>query len=128
MGQDWLLAMSIQDAPRRPGRVPAEAHAKRHLSRVVDEYLHVGIAAPYREQEAIGIRADRSVLLCRPRCCLVDRLKAVAYGVEVVALQLAQVIAHTKPGYGMLFQVCNQELDDIRIPTIAWHGDRIAAK
>ena len=102
MGQDWLLAMSIQDVPRRPGRVPAEAHAKRHLSRVVDEYLHVGIAAPRREQEAIAIRADRSVLLCRPRCCLVDRLKAVAYGVEVVALQLAQVIAHTKPGYGKL--------------------------
>ena len=42
------------------------------------------------------------MLLCRPRCCLVDRLKAVAYGVEVVALQLAQVTAHTKPGYGML--------------------------
>lgn len=109
MGQDWLLAMSIQDVPRRPGRVPAEAHAKRHLSRVVDEYLHVGIAAPRREQEAIGIRADRSVLLCRPRCCLVDRLKAVAYGVEVVALQLAQVIAHTKPGYGNLCAV------DIRV-------------
>ena len=102
MGQDWLLAISFQDVPRRPGRVPAEAHAKRHLSRVVDEYLHVGIAAPRREQEAIGIRADRSVLLCRPRFCLVDRLKAAAYGVEVVALQLAQVIAHTKPGYGML--------------------------
>lgn len=33
---------------------------------------------------------------------MVDRLKTVAYGVEVVALQLAQVIAHTKPGYGML--------------------------
>ena len=42
------------------------------------------------------------MLLCRPRCCLVDRLKAVAYGVEVVALQLAQVTAHTKPGYGKL--------------------------
>ena len=102
MGQDWLLAMSIQDVPCRPGRVPAEAHTKRHLPRVVDEYLHVGIAAPRREQEAIGIRADRSVLPCRPRFCLVDRLKAVAYGVEVVALQLAQVIAHTKQGYGKL--------------------------
>ena len=102
MGQDWLLAMSIQDVPCRPGRVPAEAHAKRHLPRVVDEYLHVGIAAPRREQEAISIRADRSVLTCRPRCCLVDRLKAAAYGVEVVALQPTQVIAHTKLGYGML--------------------------
>ena len=104
MGQDWLLAMSIQDVPRRPGRVSAEAHAKGYFARVVDEYLHVGIAAPRREQEAIGIRADRSVLLCRPRFCLVDRLKAAAYGVEVVALQLAQVIAHTKPGYGMLLR------------------------
>ena len=107
MGQDWLLAMSIQDVPCRPGRVPAEAHTKRHLPRVVDEYLHVGIAAPRREQEAIGIRADRSVLLCRPRFCLVDRLKAAAYGVEVVALQPTQVIAHTKPGYGITYTTCN---------------------
>lgn len=98
MGQDWLLAMSIQDVPRRPGRVPAEAHAKGYFARVVDEYLQIGITTPRREQEAISIHADRSVLTCRPRCCLVDRLKAVAYGVEVVALQLAQVIAHTKPG------------------------------
>lgn len=102
MGQDWLLAMSIQDVPRRPGRVPAEAHAKGYFARVVDEYLQIGITTPRREQEAISIRADRSVLTCRPRCCLVDRLKAVAYGVEVVALQLAQVIAHTKSGYGKL--------------------------
>ena len=102
MGQDWLLAMSIQDVPRRPGRVPAEAHAKGYFARVVDEYLQIGITTPRREQEAISIRADRSVLTCRPRCCLVDRLKAVVYGVEVVALQLAQVIAHTKPGYGKL--------------------------
>ena len=102
MGQDWLLAMSIQDVPRRPGRVPAEAHAKGYFARVVDEYLQIGITTPRREQEAISIHADRSVLPCRPRFCLVDRLKAVAYGVEVVALQLAQVIAHTKQGYGKL--------------------------
>lgn len=38
----------------------------------------------------------------RPRCCLEDRLKAVAYGVEVVALQLTQGIAHANPGYGKL--------------------------
>lgn len=109
MGQDWLLAMSIQDVPRRPGRVPAEAHAKGYFARVVDEYLQIGITTPRREQEAISIHADRSVLPCRPRCCLVDRLKAVAYGVEVVALQLAQVIAHTKSGYGNLCAV------DIRV-------------
>lgn len=107
MGQDWLLAMSIQDVPRRPGRVPAEAHAKGYFARVVDEYLQIGITTPRREQEAISIHADRSVLPCRPRFCLVDRLKAVAYGVEVVALQLAQVIAHTKPGYGITYTTCN---------------------
>lgn len=45
----------------------------------------------------------------RPRCCLEDRLKAVAYGVEVVALQLTQGIAHANPGYGMLCAV------DIRV-------------
>lgn len=99
--------MSIQDVPRRPGRVPAEAHAKGYFARVVDEYLQIGITTPRREQEAISIRADRSVLTCRPRCCLVDRLKAVVYGVEVVALQLAQVIAHTKPGYGITYTTCN---------------------
>ena len=31
-------------------------------------------------------------------------------------------------GYGKLFKVCNQKLDDIRIPGIALNGDRIAAK
>ena len=114
--------MSIQDVPRRPGRVPAEAHAKGYFARVVDEYLQTGITTPRREQEAIIIHADRSVLTCRPRCCLVDRLKAVAYGVEVVALQLAQVIAHTKPGYGMLrntdFDRCRAE-NRHRVPCYA---------
>lgn len=124
MGQDWLLAMSIQDVPRRPGRVPAEAHAKGYFARVVDEYLQIGITTPRREQEAIIIHADRSVLPCRPRFCLVDRLKAVAYGVEVVALQLAQVIAHTKPGYGMLrntdFDRCRAE-NRHRVPCYAFY-------
>ena len=98
------LLTCADNCPRRPGRVPAEAHTKGYFARVVDEYLQIGIATTRREQEAIVIQADRSVLLCRPRCSLVDRLKAVAYGIEVVALQLMLVIAHAKPGYGMLLR------------------------
>ena len=69
---------------------------------IVDEYLYAGIAAVCREQKSITVRADRSMLFFRPICGLVYCLKTRADGVEVVALQLAQIVIDAKPGYGML--------------------------
>lgn len=69
---------------------------------IVDEYLYAGIAAVCREQKSIRVRADRSMLFFRPICSLVYCLKTSADCVEVVALQLAQIAAYAKPGYGKL--------------------------
>ena len=86
------LLCSIQGAPLRPGLGPAEAHAKDNFAQGVDEYLHRGAAAVYRDQKTVDVRADRSMLFLRPAALLVYRLKAGFDIVEIIARKFAQMV------------------------------------
>ena len=120
-------------------------HTESHLSKFAQsfsdhEQSHLGGLVVKADCRAVGIECfehnhdTAGAGVCSAEICNSRRVPANRRpdGCQGIFHSLASGLAANqhafKRGYGMLYQVCNQKLDDIRIPAIAWNGDRITAK